>query len=111
LGSGIKRALEAWPEIDFIDDQEGCLFTAIVNRSEVEVSSKSSVKNSVKSSVKTEEVILHLLSQNPKMTAKDLAETLEITLRAVEKQLANLKKDNKLERIGPDKGGYWKVTK
>jgi ATP-dependent DNA helicase RecG len=27
LGSGIKRALDDWPEIDFADDQDGCLFT------------------------------------------------------------------------------------
>ena len=32
LGSGIKRALEEWPEIDFTDDREGCLFTATVHR-------------------------------------------------------------------------------
>jgi hypothetical protein len=25
-GSGIKRALEEWPEIEFIDDHDGCLF-------------------------------------------------------------------------------------
>ena len=34
LGSGIKRALEAWPQIGFIDDREGCLFTATVYRTE-----------------------------------------------------------------------------
>ena len=32
LGSGIKRALEEWPEIDFIEDREGCLFTVKVHR-------------------------------------------------------------------------------
>jgi len=32
FGSGIKRALEAWPEIDFIDDRVVCLFTATVHR-------------------------------------------------------------------------------
>lgn len=32
LGSGIKRAVEAWPAIDFKDDREGCLFTATVKR-------------------------------------------------------------------------------
>jgi ATP-dependent DNA helicase RecG len=32
LGSGIKRALEDWPEIDFVDDHDGCLFTSIVQR-------------------------------------------------------------------------------
>ena len=35
LGSGIKRALEDWSEIDFSDDRDGCLFTAIVHRKEV----------------------------------------------------------------------------
>ena len=32
LGSGIKRAMDAWPEINFIDDRDGCLFTATVHR-------------------------------------------------------------------------------
>ncbi|MCY4338745.1 MAG: putative DNA binding domain-containing protein [Gammaproteobacteria bacterium] len=32
LGSGIKRALEAWPHIDFTDDQGACLFTVTVHR-------------------------------------------------------------------------------
>jgi ATP-dependent DNA helicase RecG len=26
LGSGIKRALEDWPDISFTDDREGCMF-------------------------------------------------------------------------------------
>ncbi len=32
LGSGIQRALDAWPEIDFIDDREAGLFTARIHR-------------------------------------------------------------------------------
>jgi ATP-dependent DNA helicase RecG len=32
LASGIKRALEKWPRIDFKDDRDGCLFTATVWR-------------------------------------------------------------------------------
>ena len=32
LGSGISRALDAWPDIDFKDDREGCQFTATVHR-------------------------------------------------------------------------------
>jgi len=38
LGSGIKRALDAWPEIDFIDDRGGCLFTARVHRNAIKKS-------------------------------------------------------------------------
>jgi len=57
LGSGIKRALEAWPEIDFIDDRDGCLFTATVHRKAVKSSKNSSINTtgSPKSSVKTED--------------------------------------------------------
>jgi len=36
LGSGIGRALKAWPDIDFINDREGCQFTAIVHRKPIE---------------------------------------------------------------------------
>ncbi|NLV26618.1 MAG: ATP-dependent DNA helicase RecG [Methanomicrobiales archaeon] len=35
LGSGIKRALEIWSDIELIDDREGCLFTAIIHRKEI----------------------------------------------------------------------------
>jgi len=34
--SGIKRAIDAWPNIDFIDDRDGCLFTTIVHRKKIE---------------------------------------------------------------------------
>ena len=36
LGSGITRALDEWPEIDFTDDRDGCLFKATVHRKEVD---------------------------------------------------------------------------
>jgi len=32
LGSGIRRALEAWPAIDFVDDRDGCMFKVVVHR-------------------------------------------------------------------------------
>jgi len=42
LGSGIKRALSAWPDIEFQDDHEGCLFTATIYRQPLEKLSGSS---------------------------------------------------------------------
>jgi len=35
LGSGIKRALDKWPDIEFIDDHDRCLFIATVHRKPV----------------------------------------------------------------------------
>jgi len=64
LGSGIKRALNDWPEIDFTDDRDGCLFTATVYRKEVESSEKAAeVKGEglPKSSGKTGDRVLEIL--------------------------------------------------
>jgi ATP-dependent DNA helicase RecG len=32
LGSGIRRALDEWPDITFIDDRDGSMFTAVIYR-------------------------------------------------------------------------------
>lgn len=97
LGSGVKRALEAWPDIDFTDDRDGCLFTATVHR------------KAVKSSGKTEDQIISLLQELPAVTIPELADKLGLTTRAVEKQISKLKKAGRLRRVGPAKGGRWEV--
>jgi len=66
-------------------------------------------ESSVKSSVKSSGKIVHMISDNPKITIPEMAEALGITTRAVEKQIAKLKREGKIKRIGPDKGGYWKA--
>ncbi len=107
IGSGIRRALDDWHKIEFIDDREGCLFTAIVQRT----TEKSSVKSSVKSSEKSSEKIMELLIHAPNMTIPQLAKELGLSTRAVEKQLAKLQQDNQLKRIGPARGGHWQVNR
>ncbi len=32
LGTGVRRALQDWPQIDFLDDRENCLFHTVVHR-------------------------------------------------------------------------------
>ena len=59
--------------------------------------------------IKSREKIVALLSEDGKSSATALAEKIGISSKAVEKHLANLKADGIIERIGPAKGGYWKV--
>jgi ATP-dependent DNA helicase RecG len=114
LGSGIKRALEDWPEIDFSDDRDGCLFTATVHRKgifgsvEPEISSQKGVaivENSQKSSRK----IIGMIQSDPTITIARLAQDIGISDRAVKKQLERLRAENRIRRVGPDKGGHWEV--
>jgi len=44
------------------------------------------------------------------MTIAELASELGISDRAVKKQIAKLKEQRLLRRIGPDKGGHWEVV-
>lgn len=63
-----------------------------------------------KSSEKSSEKILEFLKREPSLSAKALAEKMNMSSRAVEKQVGLLKKTGKLLRIGPSKGGYWEVA-
>jgi Fic family protein len=58
---------------------------------------------------KSREKIIAMLAEDGKLSAATLAERLGITAKAVEKHLARLKADGIIERIGPAKGGWWKV--
>lgn len=104
LGSGIKRALEQWPKIDFTDDREGCLFTATVHRRpivELELPGTP---------VKTPDLIIQLLQENPELTLAGVAESIGKSLSAVERACSNLVKSGKLRYVGPKKGGHWEVV-
>ena len=90
LGSGIKRALEDWPEIEFSDDYDGCLFTATVHRKAL-ISGVEIETGSEKSSPKTEEQIIALIKQDATISTDQIGKILGISKRAVVKQIQKLK--------------------
>ncbi|MDR1864612.1 MAG: putative DNA binding domain-containing protein [Bacteroidales bacterium] len=53
--------------------------------------------------------ILEIIYNNPNTTINELSEILSISRQSVIKNIAKLKARGFLERIGPDKGGYWQV--
>ena len=53
--------------------------------------------------------ILALLRQNPSAGRREIAATLGTTRSIVRYRLDKLRAAGKIERVGPDKGGYWKV--
>ena len=63
----------------------------------------------VRKQAKGSKKIIALLSENGKLTATGLAAEIGVTAKAIEKHLAKLKAEGIIERVGPDKGGSWKV--
>ena len=124
IGSGIVRILAEYPEIEIENDVNGKEFKVTVWRKEElkstqkstqekENSTQKSTQESKKSTQEkensTQEKILHILKENPKTNRKELAEIIGISEDGIKKQLAKLKREGRIERIGSTKAGYWKV--
>jgi len=113
-GSGfirIRKALRDYPELSLEVKEIGAgvelIFKQLAAATEEPQRTNELEKSSVESSVE----IIDLMARNPDVTAKELAQTLGVTLRAIEKQIAKLKREGRLLRVGPNKGGHWQVKK
>ena len=60
---------------------------------------------------KTRKRVLQCLLEKPDLTAKALAEKLELSSRTIERALQDLQKANIIQRIGSRKNGSWLVVK
>ena len=122
LGSGIKRALEKWSRIDFTDDHDGSLFTVTVHRKSVDelelvdVAPGTFPKEDLLSGKRRENVgktsgkILEVCRERPSVTIPELARSIGITERSVQRNIRNLQRDGFLRRVGGRKEGYWQVV-
>jgi len=117
-GSGMSRILHGWQDLghtvrlaEHYEPQEHSVLemawanAALTPTEPPESSGESSGERSGETSV----ALLSLLAQNPALTAPALAKSLGLTPRAIEKQLAKLKGQGRLRRVGPNKGGHWEV--
>ena len=75
-----------------------------------ELSGKMPEKTSEKMPEKTSEKILYLISENPRITTRELVDIIEIHERNVARNLKTLQEQGFLRRIGGRKEGYWQVV-
>lgn len=57
----------------------------------------------------TVEIILKAMRENPKVTAKELEAITGLTRRGIEYHIDKLKKEKRIKRVGPTKGGSWEL--
>ena len=56
-----------------------------------------------------EREVLELLKENPEYTYADLADRLSVSRKTVSERIKKLKEKNRIERIGSDTKGYWRI--
>lgn len=101
LGTGVPRALNAWPKIDLVDQREVNQFKAIVWRTVIAKEITSVEKAQTLS--KTSNLILELLSSEPQLTLAQVASHLGKSKRGIEMAVAKLKESGKLKYVGSKK--------
>jgi ATP-dependent DNA helicase RecG len=95
-GTGIGKILKLEPETTF--EEIGDFFLVKFKRKNLTVE-------------KTVEKILIAIQQKPSITIKELENITGLSRRGIEWNIKKLKKEGKIKRIGPDKGGYWEIVK
>ncbi|MFM7612937.1 MAG: ATP-binding protein [Synechococcales cyanobacterium] len=107
VGSGIGRIRDLMKEAGLplpVFQKEG-IFTVTLYRP-----GNVSGQTTLKTTLKTEDRIIEILSLNPQASRTEIADALGgITEDGVKYQLNKLKKQGRIARVGPDKGGYWEV--
>jgi ATP-dependent DNA helicase RecG len=96
MGSGIPRAIEDWPQIEFADDRQGNQFRVTLKRTDVQAA-------------KVSEKVLAALRADPAATIAELATVVAVTTRTIERALNKLHQHGRLVRVGAAKGGHWQV--
>ncbi|MEY3984250.1 MAG: hypothetical protein RL160_1809 [Bacteroidota bacterium] len=70
------------------------------------------VNDTVKQHIDTvNDTVFSLMKQDKHVTAKEMSERLGISLSTVRRKIKELRENGKIERIGSDKSGYWKLLK
>ena len=117
-GDIVKRCLEmGLPTPVFFQEEDFrvVLYRAVIETPEAtpqvnHLTVKDTVKDTVKESFSKNQIrILNIITENNQITAEELVEIVGINLRNIKQNISKLKHNGSLQRIGPDKGGYWKV--
>jgi predicted HTH transcriptional regulator len=73
--------------------------------------SADTVNDTVKQQADTvNDTVFSLIEHNNRITATEISQRLKMSLSTVRRKIKELKNEGKIERIGSDKTGYWRLA-
>ncbi|MCK5852857.1 putative DNA binding domain-containing protein [bacterium] len=107
-GSGIRRIINICSDYGLKQP----LFEEIFNGFRVILfKAKLKVTDKVTDNLsENQSIIVGFIAKNNQITTRELSEKVNISQRKIKENLSKLKEKGIVERIGPARGGYWKVT-
>ena len=105
-GSGITRAVELDPTIEFINDVEMEQFKCIIKRDEKKLGEK--LGENLPKLTNNRKIILESIARNSSTTIAELSQMVGISTTAIENNIKYLKENNLLKRVGSFQGNLAK---
>lgn len=121
-GSGIYKISNAWKEKKWVEPEVEQLYNpdrTILKLQMKKIESQNVIENVIENVVENvlenleqkEKDILDIIMKNSKITQKEIAEQLNISIRQVSRKLKLLKEKGIIKRMGSDRKGFWEIIK
>ena len=111
LGTGIRRAIENWPEIVFSDDRDACVFKSVINRLKIHDAPIKGVVEPINEPIKNiREAVILRIRLSPDISYNQIAHDLKIGRSTVMRHIRELKACKIIKRIGSKKKGRWEIV-
>ena len=121
MGTGFKRMKDIckaentpYPKIDYTDIHFYTVFRQsreYLKMAETEEKVTESSQKLPRNYPETVQRIIDLIRKKPDITRQKLAEEIGISPDGVKYHLTSLKNKGTIKRVGPDRGGYWEISK
>ena len=79
------------------------------NNTENNTETENVTENNTENLTKSQKIIINEIKKNQRITSEELSNIVGITADNVRVNLSKLKSKGLIERVGADKGGYWRV--
>jgi ATP-dependent DNA helicase RecG len=107
----LRNWLKDYPELDyqFSDLSNFLQIRVSANKKGTEKGTERGTERGTEKLTENQQLIFDNIRSNPHITSEELAGIVGIRADKIRINIAKLKAKGFLERIGPDKGGYWKA--
>lgn len=102
------RVARGWPVVPQVETKLGPSRHQVGTKSG-KATGKTTGKTTGKAIGKTPMLVLELLADNPNLTVPELAARTGKSELTIHRAIRTLRESARLQRVGPDKGGYWQV--
>ena len=115
LGSGMRKMFKYTPlyangKEPIIEEQDVYRIEILYVLTLLPTTDESGKKTGKKTGKELEDVIMDAIRKDPSITIRNLREIAGLSKNGIWNVLNRMKDQNKIKRIGPDKGGHWEVV-